>query len=327
MSRRAFVTLTAATVVTTLLAPAASAAADCTWQQPEYLPVQNGADWSSLRITGVDGQGGVTGFYSPNRTDHTLARWTASGMEIVPRPDGVSMFVTMAGNASGVIVARADRADGSTVAMTHTPGAGYRELPTPAGYVVWGVDDINSRGDVLGRAHREGSSWGGAVLWRADGSAPEIIEPPQAGLPRPIALGEDGTVLLDSSDGSFLWRNGVLTTLPDLGYSVDPRALTRDGVVFSSPYGTPRASWKWHEATGEVEKFDIDGVVEAVNEDGLAVGYLDDGNYTAAVWQGTRLVARLPLPTGISSGSAEAVGDGGVIAGIAGTKAVRWFCR
>ncbi|MEV6235192.1 hypothetical protein [Lentzea sp. NPDC051838] len=323
LSRRALVSIAAATVVTTLLAPAASAAADCT---VEYLPVQNGADWSSLRITGVDRWGNVSGFYSPNRDDHTLARWTADGMQIVPRPEGAKKFVTRAANASGVVAASVDRTDGTTVAMTHSPGAGYRELPTPAGYQVWGVEDINDRGDVLGRVQPAGtSSWGGLVVWHADGHAPDIIELPGI---NGIALGEDGTVLVDSWDGASLWRGGALAKkLPDLGSSVDPRALTRDGVIFSSPYGEDVGSWLWTESTGVVERFSGNGVVEAANQDGRSVGYLKDGNYTAVVWQGTTLVGALPLPQGVTSGSAEAVGESGVIAGIAGTKAARWICR
>lgn len=68
-------------------------------------------------------------------------------------------------------------------------------------------------------------------------------------------------------------------------------------------------------------------MVEAVNEDGLAVGELDDGNYTGAVWQGTKFLAKLPLPTGAFDGGADAVGASGVLSGFAGTKAVRWACR
>lgn len=319
--RRALFALAATTVVTALLAPAASAA-DCAWQM-EYLPVHDGMSWSNLRITGVDGQGNVSGFYIPSQNDHVLARWTAAGMEVVPRPDGVTKFVTTAGNASGVVVAMADREDGSKVAMTHTPGVGYRELPAPAGYVVWLVDDINDRGDVIGRVHPAGSHEWGAVLWRADGSAPQVIEPAEAPLLRPIALGEDGTVLLDSYSGAWLWRSGALTALPDPDSMADPRALTRDGVIFRSYHG----SWKWHEATGVVEAFAAPGVIEWVNQEGLAVGYLDDGDYTPAVWQGTKFLTTLPLPADAYMGAADVVGESGVVAGTAGTKVVRWTCR
>lgn len=324
--RRALVALAAATVVTTLLAPAASAAADCTWQL-EHLPIQEGMGSNNLRINGVDAQGDVAGFYVPTTNDHTLARWTGTSVEVVPRPEGVKAFVTRASNASGVVAAIADRTDGSSVAMTHTPGVGYRELPTPAGQVVSGVEDINGRGDVVGRVRPVGSWSGGIVLWRADGSAPEVIYPAEAPSANPIALGEDGTLLLDSFRGVWLWRNGVLTKVPDLGHSEDPRALTRDGVIFSSPYGSTVSSWKWTEATGAVEKFDVDGVVEAVNEDGLAIGYLAEAGYTAVAWQGTKFVTELPLPMSEFSGSAAAVSDNGVIAGFAGRKPVRWTCR
>ncbi|HEX8864867.1 MAG TPA: hypothetical protein VF821_04350, partial [Lentzea sp.] len=132
------------------------------------------------------------------------------------------------------------------------------------------------------------------------------------------------TVLLKSYDGAKLWRDGVLIALPNLG--ADPRALTRDGVIFSNPYGTPSTSWKWTEATGQVEKFDVEGIVESVNQDGLAVGYLSDGNYTAAVWQGTKFVTALPLPEFAWTATADVVGESGVVAGSAGTKMARWTC-
>ncbi|GAA3662068.1 hypothetical protein GCM10022267_55370 [Lentzea roselyniae] len=322
LSCRALVTVVATTVVTALLAPVASAAADCTWQR-ESLPILDGMSWSNIRITGVDGQGNVSGFYSPGGDDRVLARWTTSGVEIVPKPEGVAKFVTRTGNASGVVGAIADRSDGTSVAMTHTPGSGYRELPTPAGYRVWGVEDINNRGDVVGRVNPTGSHEWGAVLWRADGSAPEVIMPAGARSVTPVALGEDGTVLIDSMDGNFLWRNGALTQLPEVHYSLNPRGLTRDGVIFSSY----EESWKWTEATGAVEKFAVNGYVEAVNDSGLAVGYLDDGNYTPVLWQGTEFVTRLPLSAGTYGSAGDAVSDSGFAAGVDATLPARWACR
>ncbi|MCP2197153.1 hypothetical protein [Lentzea flava] len=312
----------ATTVVTALLTPVASAAADCTWQR-EALPIQDGMSWSNLRITGVDGQGNVSGFYAPGGEDRVLARWTTFAMEIVPKPDGVKKFVPSAVNASGVVIGGAYHDDGRYVATTHTPGAGYRELPAPAGAEVWLVEDINDRGDVLARATPEGTSDWAAVLWRGDGSAPEVIRPAEARSVTAVALGEDGTVLLDSYDGVFLWRNGALTKLPKVDYSLRPRGLSRDGVIFSSYH----ESWKWTEATGALEKFSVNGYVEAVNDDGLAIGYLDDGNYTPVVWQGTTLVAKLPVSSAGYGSSAEAVGATGVIAGIDVTKPARWTCR
>ncbi|MBB5957224.1 hypothetical protein FHS29_003817 [Saccharothrix tamanrassetensis] len=152
LSRRSLIALAAVTVVSSLLAPAASAAGtECTWQV-EHLPVRAGMDSGNLRITGVDGQGNVSGFHAPGRTDHTLVRWTSAGVEVVPRPDGADKFVTIAGNASGVVIGVVDRPGASSVLMTHTPGVGYRELPTPAGYDHVAAEDINDRGDVLGRA-------------------------------------------------------------------------------------------------------------------------------------------------------------------------------
>ncbi|WP_156212989.1 hypothetical protein [Lentzea aerocolonigenes] len=319
-SRRALVSLVAATVVTTLLAPASSAAVGCT---VEDLPVQDGMSWSNLRITGVDGQGGVTGFYLPSGNDNTLVRWTSTSAEVVPRPDGVTKFVTAAGNALGAVVARADRADGSSAVMTYTPGAGYRELPLPSGYEVWIVDDINDRGDVVARAKRIGSIGWVTVLWRADGSAPQVIDPAEVPWPVPIAAGEDGTVLLRSYTGTWLWRDGVLTRVPDVGSSAYPRGLTSDGVVFRSAQG----SWKWTEATGVVEEFAGPGVVTSVNQNGFATGYLLDEKKTSVAWQGTTVVATLPLPEGASSAAQTLVGEGGAIAGFAGTKPVRWTCR
>ncbi|CCH30160.1 hypothetical protein ABZ816_38235 [Actinosynnema sp. NPDC047251] len=327
LSRRSLIAFAAATVVSSLLAPAASAAGtECTWQV-EVLPVQEGMGSGNLRITGVDGQGNVSGFYAPNRTDHTLVRWTAAGLEVVPRPEGAGKFVTIAGNASGVVVGTVDRPGTSSVLMTHAPGVGYRELPTPAGYDNVAAKDINGRGDVLGRAYTPTTFKRVAVLWRADGSAPEVIAPAEVRSPDPVAIADDGTVLLDSSETPYLWRSGVLTALPDWGYTVYPRGLTRDGVITSRLYDSPRTSWKWHEATGVNEQFSVAGVIDAVNEDGLAVGYLPDGNYTGAVWQGTKFLTALPLPTGAFNGQAGAVGEGGALGGFAGGKAVRWTCH
>lgn len=321
-SRHALVAFVATTAVTALLAPAASAAADCTWQR-EALPIQDGMSWSNLRVTGVDARGDVSGFYSPGGEDRVLARWSSAGMEIVPKPDGVTKFVPSTGNDAGVVLGGAYHEDGSYVATTHTPGAGYRALPAPAGAKVWLVEDINNRGDVIARATPDGTSDWAAVLWRADGSAPEVIRPAEARSITPIALGEDGTVLLDSYDGVFLWRNGVLTKLPAVDYTLRPRGLSRDGVIFSSYH----ESWKWTEATGAVEKFSVNGYVETVNADGLAVGYLDDGNYTPAVWQGTTFVAQLPLSSNTYGSSADAVSGTGVVAGFNVQKPARWFCR
>ncbi len=328
-NRPLLIAIAAVTVVTSLLAPTAPAAADCTWQLSP-LPIQDGMNWSNLRITGVDAQGNVSGFHATKgKNDHALIRWTASGVEIVPRPEGTTAFVTIAGNASGVVIGRVDRADGGGALMTHAPGAGYRELPIPAGYDAtrFSLTDINDRGDVLAKWWGTSTLPQAAVLWRADGSTPVVINPPEVRYPNPVAISNDGTVLLGGTwDPVWLWRDGALTALGDWGSSVHLRDLTRDGLVATRDYDRPRTSWKWHEATGQMEQFDVNGVVEEVNEDGLAIGYLDDGNYTYAVWQGTKFVAELPMAPGAFEATASAVGANGVIAGFSGTKPVVWAC-
>ncbi|USX53659.1 hypothetical protein [Lentzea sp. HUAS12] len=327
-NRPVLAALTALTVVTSLLAPTAAAAADCTWRLSP-LPVRDGMDWSNLRITSVDAQGNVSGFHTTKgENDHALTRWTATGVEVVPRPEGATAFVTIAGNASGVVIGRVDRPGGGAL-MTHTPGVGYRDLPLPAGYDVSMVSltDINDRGDVLAKWWGTSTLPQAALLWRADGSAPVVINPPEVPRPNPVAIRNDGTVLLGGTwDPVWLWRDGALTSLGDWGSSVRPRDLTRDGLIATRDYDRPRTSWKWHESTGQMERVDVDGVIEEVNEDGLAIGYLDDGRYTYAVWQGTRFVATLPMAAGASEATASAVGANGVIAGYSGTKPVVWTC-
>ncbi|MFD5829942.1 hypothetical protein [Lentzea sp. NPDC060358] len=332
MRTRSLLTAIAAlTVATGLLAPSAAADPGCTWQLSP-LPVRSGMDWSTLRITGVDAQGGVSGFHTSARGagDHALTRWTSAGVEVLPRPEGATAFVTIAGNASGLVIGRVELAGGGAALMTHAPGTGYRTLPLPAGYdAAWfTLVDVNDRGDVLAKWWGTSALPQAAVLWRAEDGVPVVIAPPEVPRPNPVAIRNDGTVLLGGTwDPVWLWRDGALTSLGDWGSSVRPRDLTKDGLLATRDYDSPRTSWKWHESTGRMERFAVDGVVEEVNEDGLAIGYLDDGDYTYAVWQGTEFLAELPKAPFATEATASAVGANGVIAGFSGTKPVVWTCR
>ncbi|WP_394618636.1 hypothetical protein JNUCC0626_05915 [Lentzea sp. JNUCC 0626] len=325
--RKAPLLVTIAAVVTGLLTPAASAAADCTWQiRP--LPVEDGMDWSNLRITGVDAQGNASGFHTTRgKLDHALTRWTADRVEVLPKPKGATAFVTIAGNASGVVIGRVELDDGTEAFMTHTPGVGYQELPVPAGYdpELITLTDINDRGDVLAKWWGTRTLPQAGLLWPGDGGAPVVITVPDVQWPDPVAIRNDRTILFGSGDGVWLWRDGVATSLGDWGYTAHLRDITRDGVVASREYEQPRTSSLWRESTGVMEK--IDGVLEEVNEDGIAVGYLDDGNYTYAVWRGATFDSLLPSSPGASDARADVVGASGVIGGFSGTKPVVWTCR
>ncbi|MBP2472142.1 hypothetical protein JOF53_001014 [Crossiella equi] len=298
-------------------APVAPAPAACSWQV-EKLPVPAGMAPGNVRVAGVDAQGNTAGSYGMVGSPDKLLRWSASGVEVVGGPGGKS-FLAYAQNASGVVAgASYDSATGWS-AYTHTPGKGFRQLTPPAGLTNPRAVDVNDRGDVLGEV--ENGRHPAAVVWRADGST-EVIAPTGAVFINPIALTNDGAVLVGRSFHLGVWRDGQLTKMPVPSFMVNARDLTKDGVLGHNL--DLNNSWLWNPATGTTESFD--GEVFQANDNGTAVGRSSDNKPT--VWQGIGSPTTLPLPAGATEGWGNEVNSTGtVIGGNASGTPVRWSCR
>jgi hypothetical protein len=138
----------------------------------------------------------------------------------------------------------------------------------------------------------------------------------------------------DSSDDAFLtavmWRDGAVIDL-GLGGGQVPKGVVsssavdvnEDGVVVAQRwrYGRKRThhtSWLWQDGVKERlsgSKQRRDGYVEAVNDEGVAVGWIFDPKMNAqpVVWRnGAR--ERLPIPAGMA-GSAVGINNRGLVVG------------
>lgn len=209
----------------------------------------------------------------------------------------------------------------------HTGLGTLTYLPSPAGYETDYATALNERGDVLSRGHSGKDGHTVSILWSTLAAGPIVIDT-SAG--QGIDLDDDGTVLLynfDNKPGS-LWRHGRIIPLGGPDYPLLLSAI-RDGKVI----GTQIESWPESQSViwrspSDARPLQDGGTAQAINAHGLIAGSRDTLTGPPAVWQGTTLLADLPLPDGVDDDSdVYVIGDDGTIFGRAyGYGPLRWTC-
>lgn len=161
--------------------------------------------------------------------------------------------------------------------------SGFHLKDVPAGLA------INTNGDLLGHAYRADNGPGAVVLWRAGGSAPVII-PQSADISSARDLDDDGTILVNSGNGSGRWKDGVFRRLSPSPSFQAPALAIRKGVVIGVRTwgGEQAARWTTPDTTVGLEG---GGRALSVNAGGLTAGLVPNpsgpvivGN--GAVWRG-----------------------------------------
>ncbi|WP_020673343.1 hypothetical protein [Amycolatopsis nigrescens] len=317
---RAGVLIAAAITTTIGVLPAATAAGvpDPGWRA-SLLPLPDGYPDAKGYVTGTDGQGGYSGFLPLGETTQVVS-WKDDKVTVHGLPDGTEFAAPNDQNRAGVIVGSALDYDTGESQGFILDGTGFHATPPPDGYASFEPVAINDRGDVVGTAyHPAHQAKDATVLWPVLGSGPIVIPNTDHYWQYPADLDEDGTILLNTDAGPYLWQNGVTRALevpPDLTY---PQANgLRNGLAVGTASSTqPGSSALLWDATGSVQRLPGGDIASGINASGLIVGRESSpepyGPLTT--WQGTNPAGRLPIPDGYQKGSARVVGDDGTIAG------------
>lgn len=268
----------------------ASGASDPGWRLT-MLPLPAGHEDATGYVTGTDGHGGYSGYLRIGAGTQVVT-WSSGRPAVRGTPPGTEFAETRDQNRAGTIIGNAiDHETGAIVPFT-LAAPGFRLLAR-SGFTT----AINERGDIVGGIAND------VVLWPAGGE-PVVV---QVDLPsaRAIDIDDDGTVLLASETGNYLWREGVLTRLADP--SAYAMAIRNGWIV-----GT---GLLWREPNAPTPLRDA-SIASEINGTGLIVGreQATSVNGPLAVWRGSAPLERLPVPNGWL-GTAGALADDGSIAG------------
>lgn len=288
----------------------AGATTEASWY-PVRLQLPDGYPDATGYLTGTDGKGGYAGEFFIDGTSRVVT-WTNGRPTVRGLPGGYEFAGVSDENRSGTVLGNASDYDTGTVRGYALDSRGFRMLTTPDGLTgpVEAVA-INDRGDVLGVNRDQGKQ--STVLYPALGARPVVI--PNGPAEYPADLDEDGTILFNTEGGAFLWRAGVtekLTAPSGWAYA----SSIRNGSVVGG-VGGEGLLWR---TPGNPEKLPDSAGAHAINKSGLIVGRMPIPNSPhgpLTTWQGTSPAGKLPMPSGFKAGNAYAIGDDGVIAGIA----------
>lgn len=300
------------------------AGAEVTGWKLTLLSLPEGHEDAIGYVTGTDGRSGYSGYLRIGDGAQVVT-WTAGRPELRGAPSGAEFARTDDQNPAGVIVGSAIDYDTGRSAPFSLDAAGFRLLPLPDGYSDGFATAINERGDIVGGASGGGGVPGGVVLWPAGGDA-QVLKVDLPGVSA-ADIDDDGTVLLDSVAGEYLWKNGTLTRLVDPADHAYPQAMAiKNGWVVGTASSTTEAGstgFLWCQPTVPTTcqsaapiPLPRGSVASEINGARLIVGRERSAavNGPLAVWQGDQYLERLPVPAG-QVGTAGALSEDGTVAG------------
>ncbi|RSM39866.1 hypothetical protein DMA12_28895 [Amycolatopsis balhimycina DSM 5908] len=310
----------AAAAITATAAPAAEAAGLGHWRA-EFLATPEGYPDATGFVRGNDSHGGYAGNLVLGEAS-VFVTWSAGRPAVHPLPDGMAHFTVADENSAGTVLGSITDA-GFRYQVALFGHGGFRVLPRPADRPLVSAVALNERGDAIARATASDGSDPAVLLWRADDVEHPVVI---TGMPylQAADIDDDGTVLVNSFPGSYLWRDGEfrqLTAPPEAAY-LYAQAI-RNGQVVGN-YGTAdqlhgeAVRWRSPE---QPEILPSSSSGWGINRYGLVVGYGARPDPFGplgplSVWLNGRALGPLPLPPGFSLGGAKAVGDDGTIAGV-----------
>lgn len=298
--------------------------ASCSWQAT-LIAVPPGAERRSVTVTATDGAGTYVGYRTHVDRVHRLVRWQGDEPEEIALPKGVESVMPADVNRSGTVLLTGYSSGLPDGILLYRKGK-YEPLPIPAPYERPRAVAINDRGDIVAMAEKPGSTGYVVIAWFAYGSGPLVISPPELPWAFPVDIDQDGTILISGGYSAYLWRSGELSPLPP---SPDVPVITRalsEGRAVGTIIGEKSQAVLWYLGTPHL--LEGGGNAEDINRHGLIAGGVGEWNGPPAVWQGTRLLAKLPLPQDATSARPGIVSDDGTIVGSAEPDVgpVRWRC-
>jgi hypothetical protein len=298
------------------VAPAAAADTDpspgkCDWQM-RYL--ERG---DSYQVTGSNGRGGFSGNAGDN-----VATWINDKVRIHPLPTGYNSVQAIGQNSRNTIAGTATAPDGNKRAVVLNDDT-YWFLSVPDGYFGSTATAINSRGDVAGSVDSV------PVVWPSEQATPVLIE---SDVQLDVAdIDDDGTVLLNGLNASYLWKDGVLTKLaiPDGYWTVGASELRAGKVVGLAWMRFVPQGLVWFSPADYRPLAGSMGTY-SINSAGLISGWVrSPGSGPPAVWfaEDPTSAEQLPTPPGTDIWRADHVSDDGqVVANTMGAVVV-WKCH
>lgn len=301
-------------VLGTVIAGAPAAEGASAGWRLTLLPMPEGHEDSYGYFTGTDGRGGYSG-YIQVKDGAEVVTWTDGRPKLRGTPPGAEFAETRDQNAAGTIIGNGIDYDTGGFTPFTLDDDGFQHLPVPDGYRDGYTTAINDRGDVVGGAYTD---TGVVVLWPA-GGAPQVLK---LDLPSVAAadIDDDGTVLLNSDAGQYLWKNGALTRLADpLDHAYPHVQAIRNGWVVG---GASSSGFLWCKSgvpttcQGATIALPSAQTAQKINSSMLIVGRerTTDVSGPLAAWQGTQYLGRLPVPAG-NLGTAGALAEDGTIIG------------
>jgi hypothetical protein len=284
------------------------------------LPMPAGHEDSYGYFTGTDGHGGYSGYIQVGDGAQVVT-WTDGRPDLRGTPPGIEFARTDDQNQAGTVIGTGiDYDTGGSVPFTLDDN-GFRFLPLPDGFREGSATAVNDRGDIVGSVYGDDTS---VVLWPA-GGVPRVLD---LGLPSVDAadIDDDGTVLLNSDAGRYLWKDGMLSRLADLPdhYYTHVSAIRNGWVVGTAASGTQPGSqgFLWCRTgaptTCQGATIALPRAAEAdkINSTGLIVGRerTAEAYGPLAVWRGDQYLERLPVPAGHLA-TAGALAENGTVLG------------
>jgi hypothetical protein len=299
----AVVVLSAAATTTT------AAAATPQWHVTE-LPMPAGLDGAWSDLVAHDGHGGYTALVGAPSGEE-IVTWTAGKPTEHGHPAGKQLIrVWGEGRDDALLVGTYDNK------LFTMDGSGFHAVPTDQfSFVEWAA--VGPHGDILIMADAADGSTSVQHSTLAD---PGTWQPLPGVTPNsePIAIDDDGAVLINDSLGSYVLRGGVVQRLSAPGPAAyAPNAVSlKHGVAVGEGWptadgDTQALEWAAPGYTAQV----LGGGVAANDSDahGLVVGIAS--GLSPVVWRHGGPVAALPLPAGTDAGTPKFVDDDGTVIG------------
>jgi hypothetical protein len=310
-------------VVATQAQATAESTTDAAGWRMHLLPLPKGYEDATGFVTGTGGRGTYSG-YLLDDVGSQVVTWTNGKPTLRGTPSEVEFAATADQSRDGTVVGTGHDYETLSASPFVLDDTGFWGLSLPDGARDGWATAINDRGDIVGNSS---GSTNEILLW----SAADVFAPPRVlkvDLPSATAtdIDDDGTILLYSEGGQYLWKDGELTRLKDPADHSATQAMAISGGrvvgVASSTTGPGSTGFLW--CGSEVSTCQSDAPqalpdsAEAteINSSELIVGreHTTEVNGPLAVWQGLLHLGRLPVPDG-ELGSAGAVADDGTIAG------------
>lgn len=300
-----------ATVAVLSAASTATAAAATPHWQVSALPLPAGLEGSSSTVVAHDGHGGYTATVGAPQGE-VIVTWRDGEPTEHDLPAG-QQYLRVWGESRDdtLLLGTLDHQ------LLTLDDSGYHPVSTAQFTMVeWAV--LGPHGDILVMADAADGSTSVQHSTLADPGAWQPLAGVTPGS-EPIAVDDDGAVLVNDPDGSYVLRDGVVQrlTAPEGPAAYPPSGGSiKHGVVVGTGFPTQQGATqalKWTAPGTAPQVLDRGVGATDVNSHGVVVG--TDANEAPLAWVHGTAATDLPLPAGKTVGIPVFIDDDGTIVG------------